>query len=169
MLTLSELKIIEKEFNVNLFHNLYKVIFVLCVLAPVSLSANQKETARMTTSGSFDVNLTPETDDDLPAGRMQIKKAYSGGLVGAGLGQMLSKRTESGMSVYSAVEEFIGDVDGKTGSFTLFHVGKMSASGSELEIIVVSGSGTGALKNITGTMTITQDNGQHFYTFDYQM
>lgn len=159
----------------NFLNNLHNVIFVLFALFSTSLLANPKgqqdmtTTTTTTTTGSFSINLTPETQDTMPAGRMVIEKNYDGGLVGSGLGQMLSKRTEKGMSVYSAVEEFNGEVDGKKGSFTLFHVGKMSSSDSELEIIIVSGSGTGQLANISGTMTITQENGKHNYVLNYQL
>jgi len=123
----------------------------------------------MTVSGSFDIQLEPQQDDFAPAGRMLINKEYSGALVGKGIGQMISKRTEQGASVYSAIEEFTGTVEGKNGSFTLFHTGLMSATSQELNVIVVEGSGTEELSGITGKLSIHQNNGAHTYTFDYQL
>ena len=123
----------------------------------------------MSVSGSFDINLEPQQDAQAPAGRMLIDKKYSGELEGTGVGQMISKRTEGGASVYSAIEEFSGTLEGKKGSFTLFHIGTMSASTHELKVSVVEGSGSGELEGITGDLSITQQDGGHFYTFNYQL
>ena len=122
----------------------------------------------MTASGTFEVKLEPQADESTPAGRMLIHKEYSGGMVGKGVGQMISKRTESGVAVYAAIEEFVGAVNGKSGSFTLFHNGFMSASKRSLEVIIVEGSGTGELEGIQGRLSIIQENGGHSYVLDYQ-
>jgi hypothetical protein len=121
----------------------------------------------MVVKGTFEIRLDPQQDDSAPAGRMVINKTYSDGLVGTGIGQMLSKRTENGASVYSAIEEFQGSVDGKSGSFTLFHNGIMSSTKHELKIIVVDGSATGELEGLTGELLIEQQEGVHHYTFTY--
>ena len=44
----------------------------------------------MNASGSFDVELEPQNDQEFPAGRMTIRKQYSGDLEGTGIGQMFS-------------------------------------------------------------------------------
>ena len=49
----------------------------------------------MSATGIFEVNLDPQNDENAPAGRMIIDKKYSGALVGKGIGQMISKRTET--------------------------------------------------------------------------
>lgn len=77
----------------------------------------------MSASGTFEVQLESQNDQDTPAGRLLIFKEYAGGMVGKGRGQMISKRTDGGASVYAAIEEFEGEVDGKSGSFTLLHNG----------------------------------------------
>jgi len=122
----------------------------------------------MSASGTFEANLEPQNDEATPAGRMTIFKEYTGGMVGTGIGQMISKRTESGTAVYSAIEEFKGTVNGKEGSFTLFHNGVMSSSKQTLEIIIVDGSGTGELEGIQGTLAINQEDGTHSYVLDFQ-
>ena len=123
----------------------------------------------MTSSGIFEITLEPQNDDLLPAGRMTISKVYSGGLEGLGKGQMVSKRTENGASVYAAIEEFEGRVDGKKGAFTLFHNGLMSKDKQELKVVVVEGSGTGELESIQGDLVITQEDGIHNYEFSYTL
>ena len=123
----------------------------------------------MAVSGTFEIKLEPQNDEVAPAGRMTIHKEYSGGIVGIGVGQMISKRTDGGAAVYSAIEEFEGSVEGKTGSFTLFHHGFMSALKQSLEIIIVEGSGTAELKGIQGNLAINQEDGKHSYVFEYQL
>ncbi|MAG77116.1 MAG: hypothetical protein CL811_10190 [Colwelliaceae bacterium] len=123
----------------------------------------------MNATGRFEIELTPQQDAAAPSGRMVIDKTYTGGLVGKGVGQMLSKRTEAGESVYAAIEEFVGEVDGKSGSFTLFHNGVMTKTTQELTIVVVAGSGSGELANISGNLTIEIVNGDHQYIFDYSL
>ncbi|HEY7772803.1 MAG TPA: DUF3224 domain-containing protein, partial [Marinagarivorans sp.] len=120
-----------------------------------------KKGKSMKAEGAFEVKLEPAKDDAAPAGRMIINKTYTGSLVGAGTGQMLSKRTESGVAVYSAIEEFVGSVEGKSGGFTLSHYGFMSKETQELKIEIVPGSGSGELASIAGSLQIIQNEGKH--------
>lgn len=46
----------------------------------------------MTVSGTFEVKLDPQDDQNEPVGRMIIRKEYSGGMVGYGVGQMINKK-----------------------------------------------------------------------------
>ena len=62
----------------------------------------------MRAEGSFEVKLEPAKDPVVPAERMLIKKTHSGNLVDTGIGQILSKRTESGAALCSEIEEFVG-------------------------------------------------------------
>ena len=139
----------------------------LLSVAAMAFEQNQGEVS-MSAMGSFVVKLEPQHDEIALAGRMTISKEYTGDLVGTGKGQMLSKRTE-GVSVYSAVEEFEGEVKGKRGSFTLFHNGLMYSSKQELKVIIVEGSGSGELKTIRGELTIIQENGKHNYKLEYNL
>ena len=123
----------------------------------------------MPAKGTFEVDLTPQTDTNFPAGRMVIDKIYQGDIEGAGLGQMISKRTEGGAAVYYAIEEFSGLVNGKRGTFTLIHQGHMSKETQSLEVSVLEGSGSGELENISGSMLLAQDASGHSYEFSYQL
>lgn len=82
---------------------------------------------------------------------------------------MISKRIENGASVYSAIEEFKGSLDGKKGAFTLFHNGFMSGDKQELKIIIIEGSGSGELEGIQGEFSIIQENGHHKYELRYSL
>ncbi len=123
----------------------------------------------MSSKGKFEVNLEPQTDGNAPAGRMIINKTYSGDLIGTGVGQMISKRTASGSAVYSAIEEFTGNLNGKSGTFTLIHKGFMSKESQSLEVVILEGSGEGELKGINGSMGIVQDDKNHTYELTYKL
>jgi len=123
----------------------------------------------MSAKGKFEVNLELQNDDVAPAGRMLINKSYSGGLEGSGVGQMISKRTENGVAVYYAIEEFTGKVDGKIGSFTLVHKGVMNKDSESLEVLILDGSGAGELESIAGSMIIIQEGGVHAYELKYDL
>lgn len=123
----------------------------------------------MLAKGKFEVDLEPQNDEGAPAGRMLIKKTYSGDLRGSGVGQMISKRTSFGAAVYYAIEEFTGEVSGHSGAFTLIHRGFMSKESQSLDVEILDSSGEGELKNISGSMNITQKDGDHFYEFNYEL
>jgi hypothetical protein len=123
----------------------------------------------MSAEGAFEVDLAPQVDADAPAGRMTMNKRYEGDLIGSGVGQMISKRTEGGTAVYYAIEEFSGSVDGRRGGFTLVHRGRMDHDGQSLEIAVLEGSGSGELAAISGSMQITQDANGHRYALEYEL
>lgn len=153
-----------------------KVLFRFILISFFSLFASiangeekQSKEIIMSATGMFEVSLDPQNDEDAPVGRMIIDKKYSGALVGTGIGQMISKRTESGAAVYSAIEEFEGLLEGKKGTFTLVHYGEMSAAGQKLEVNIIAGSGSGELENISGSMEIIQENKTHRYVLKYKL
>ena len=123
----------------------------------------------MTSEGTFDIGLAPQDDAGHPAGRMLIDKTYSGGMTGRGTGQMISKRVHNGPSVYFAVEEFTGSVDGLSGAFTLLHRGFMDQQAQSLDITILEGSGSGGLAGVSGSMQITQEEGVHQYSLEYEL
>ena len=123
----------------------------------------------MSAHGTFEVNLEPQKDENAPVGRMVINKKYTGDIDGTGIGQMISKRTDNGVAVYFAIEEFEGSVDGKTGSFTLVHNGYMSGETQSLDIKILEGSGRGELGNISGSMDIIADEGGHKFVLLYEI
>ena len=123
----------------------------------------------MTASGTFEVDLKPQEDVGSPAGRMLITKTYLGDMNGSGIGQMISKRTENGTAVYYAIEEFSGSVRGKGGGFTLVHKGHMSKETQSLEVVILEGSGSGELKNVSGSMLIIQGTNGHSYELRFEL
>ncbi len=93
------------------------------------------------------------TDEGAPdTGRVELAKTYAGDdLNGKATGHALMTRGENGAS-YVAQERVVGTLRGHWGSFVLEH-GASMGEGQETKVfaVVVAGSGTGALKGISGT------------------
>lgn len=129
----------------------------------------------MVVSGSFEVTLAPmETyakgAEQNTLGRMSIDKVFHGELSAKSTGEMLNVMTPvQGSAGYVAIEQVVGSLCGKQGTFVLQHYGLMSGGSNTLTLEVVPDSGTGELAGLGGAMQIRMDNGQHHYDFDYQL
>lgn len=129
----------------------------------------------MKIKGTFEVMMDPmdtsfEAADGAVFNRMKLEKSYKGPLTGQSKGEMLSMMTTvKGSAGYVAIEQVQGSLEGKTGSFALQHFGIMHGGNNRLILEVIPGSGTDALKGLSGTMEIIIEAGKHFYEFDYQL
>jgi hypothetical protein len=129
----------------------------------------------MLVSGEFTVQLKPMDGyvkgiDGVNLGRMSIDKQFSGALNATSKGEMLSAMTTTqGSAGYVAIEQVIGTVEGKQGSFVLQHFGTMNKGSDHLVLEVVPDSGAGGLIGISGNMKINMKDGKHFYDFEYQL
>ena len=122
-------------------------------------------------SGTFEVNLTPQSDGDGAAvGRMAIDKQFHGELTGTSKGQMLMAGTAvEGSAGYVAIEKVDGSLGGRSGSFYLQHSGTMTRGAGVLTVTVIPDSGTGELTGLSGKMNIIIAGGKHSYEFDYEL
>lgn len=123
-------------------------------------------------SGTFEVKLTPQTDQPAEAvpGRMLIDKSFHGALEAVSTGQMLTAGTAvKGSAGYVAIEKVSGTLDGRSGTFALQHSGTMTRGEMALSITVVPDSGTEQLTGLTGRMTINIAAGGHAYEFEYTL
>jgi hypothetical protein len=121
--------------------------------------------------GTFTVDIRPLTPAPAEGiGRFSIDKQIHGDLEAASKGEMFSGgNPKQGAAGYVAVEVVTGTLNGRQGSFVLQHFATLDAGGPQMQVIVVPGSGTGALKDIAGTFTISIESGQHFYDLDYTL
>lgn len=157
----------------------------LCLLAgsgafsdpqPPSQAPGKPREATMTqrASGTFDVKMIPQTQDDKSAGpaigRMSLDKKFHGDLEATSQGEMLAFTTSvQGSAGYVAMEKVSGTLQGKSGTFVLQHSGTMTRGEPQLSITVVPDSGTGQLTGLTGRMTIQIADGKHSYDFEYKL
>ncbi len=124
-------------------------------------------------SGTFEIKLDFQppyaTPDGLTLGRAIFTKQFQGDLTGTSTGEMLSTLTSvKGSAGYISQEHIQATLHGRTGSFVVHHVGRMTRGAAELTITIVPDSGTGELQGITGQMTIDKRDGQQFYSIDYK-
>ena len=127
-----------------------------------------------TAAGSFEVKNSPLAPDEALAGttigRFALDKQYTGDLVATAKGEMLGCGNPAGGNAgYVAIEQVTGTLAGRTGGFSLQHIGTMRDGNFELTVVTVPGSGTGELDGIIGTMAFTLAQGAHAYTFDYTL
>jgi len=124
-------------------------------------------------SGEFTVALAPiegyaKGQQGINLGRMSIDKTFKGDLNATSQGEMLSAMTPTqGSAGYVAIEQVIGTLGGKQGSFVLQHFGTMNKGQDSLILKVVPDSGTGELEGLTGSMKIRIEQGVHYYDFEY--
>ena len=124
--------------------------------------------------GEFDVKALPQPAESDPAfaavSRLLLDKRYHGPLTAQSHGQMLAVGGAAGWGVYVAMEQVEGTLEGKRGSFVLYHHGTMSAeAGQTLVVTVAPGSGTDELATLSGRLAIEITGGKHFYVFDYAL
>jgi len=125
--------------------------------------------------GEFQVKLQPlefyaKGSEGINLGRMSLDKIFTGSLEATSKGEMLSAMTSTkGSAGYVAIEQVIGSLSGKKGSFVLQHFGTMNRGKDNLILEVVPDSGSGELTGISGKMLIKIDNGKHFYEFEYEL
>lgn len=134
----------------------------------------QEDQNMPTAHGTFDVNLTPQTQDASPdtpkLGRLLLDKVFRGDLDGRSKGQMLSAGTNIENSAgYVAIEFVTGKLHGRRGTFALQHNATMTRGEGKLNIIVVPDSGTDELTGLSGQMSIDISDGKHAYTFEYTL
>ena len=129
----------------------------------------------MQAEGTFEVNLQPldsyiQGGGGITLSRMSIDKTFYGDLEGTSQGEMLSVLTDvQGSAGYVAIEQVSGALQGKFGTFALQHFGIMDRGENRLILEVVPESGSGELASLTGTMTIEQAGGKHYYALDYEL
>ena len=122
----------------------------------------------MKVSGKFEVKLNPmecyaSGEDDNNLARMSLDKTFHGELEADSKGEMLSAMTAvKGSAGYVAIEQVVGNLSGKQGSFVLQHFGTMNNGKSRVIREVVPDSGTGELTGLKGEMEIIIKDGQHF-------
>lgn len=127
-----------------------------------------------TARGPMDVNIEAAPpfleQDGLKLNRNVVRKEFSGEMVGASKMEMISAMTATpGSAGYVAIEHFTGSVGGRTGSFVLQHSGVMERGDARLTVTIVPDSGAGELADISGTLEIHNDEGQHSYVLHYEI
>ena len=118
---------------------------------------------------SFDEDPPNREEDGLRHTRARIEKTFRGDIEGHGSVEMLAARADEGAG-YVALEHITGTVNGRSGGFSLLHIGTMAGAQTWARWPVVPGSGTGELRAIRGEGRIDIDAaGGHTFTLDYEL
>ncbi|NUP13869.1 MAG: DUF3224 domain-containing protein [Polyangiaceae bacterium] len=128
----------------------------------------------MIVKGKFQVQMKAEppysTEDGITLTKAVFSKQFEGDLDAKGTVEWLGVRTPvEGSAAYVGVERVVGTLAGRRGSFIFLHSATAAKGGKDLSIAVVPDSGTGELRGLSGSMSIDIVEGQHFYTFDYEL
>lgn len=124
--------------------------------------------------GEFEVrrDMQPGCDlgDGVEAMHVRFDKQFSGPLQASSVVHMLAVGTAvENSAAYVAVERIAGSLDGRDGSFLTVHKGIMARGEPSLDLTVVPDSGTDGLVGLSGSIAIDIVDGQHYYTFDYDI
>ena len=150
----------------------FAAILGACIAAFAQSPAGPKEVSvSHHARGTFEVKVQPLSASDIDGvARFSIDKVIHGDLEATTKGEMYTAGDpKAGAAGYVAIEVVIGKLGDKSGSFVLQHFATMDASGRDMTVKVAPGSGTGELKGISGTFTITIADGKHNYDFEYAL
>lgn len=146
-------------------------LVALAMAMPGELAQQKEPPAMHHAHGTFTVKVLPLTPAPAEGlGRFSIDKEIHGDLEATTKGEMFSGGDfKQGAAGYVAIEVVTGTLAGKHGSFALQQMATMDADGPKMNVVVVPGSGTGELKGISGTFTITVTDGKHSYDLEYSL
>ena len=124
--------------------------------------------------GRFEVKGTPaeasSVTKELGLMHMRFEKFFHGPLHATGVVSMLGLMNKDlGSGGYVAIEKIEGELDSRKGTFLMQHNSSMHKGSSKQSISVIPDSGAGELTGLKGEMKIDIIDGQHFYTFAYEI
>lgn len=103
--------------------------------------------------------------------RAEITYVYHGDIEGEGTVQYLMDYHEDGTGQYVGLEQVVGSIGGRSGSFVLQHLGTFDAQSVKASLSVVPGSGTGELRGLRGRAEVHISSHQESYplTLEYEL
>jgi hypothetical protein len=145
----------------------------IIIAAAIALAAPAQAETIMHAIGTFSVKMTPVSQnsvDGVAMAQMQVSKAFTGGMVAMGEGDMLTAAGAVPESAaYVLIERVTGTVAGKAGSFALMHHATMNRGVPDQHISIVPDSGSGALTGISGSLSMRIEAGVHHYDLAYAL
>lgn len=92
-----------------------------------------------------------ESADGAKKSHAKITQEYSGAISGSSEIQYLMSYQSKVSAVFVGFEVVTGEINGKSGSFTIQHNGKFENGVASSNFLIVPNSGSGELKHIEGT------------------
>ena len=128
-------------------------------------------------AGTFEIEVWEETPYDERDGtrltRTRVTKTFYGDIEGVSTAELLmAYGSEAGSAAYTGFERIVASLNGRSGSFVLHHTASSDASNPPPTAAwsVVSDSGTGELRGLSGQASISRgSDGGHTFTLDYEL
>lgn len=110
-----------------------------------------------------------KAEDGPELNKASVTQSYSGSLEAKSTIEYLMTNFEDGTSSFIGIEEIIGELDGKTGSFLLNHNGEHVNGVAKSTFDIIPNSGTGELMGImgSGSYEATHENAEMSLTFSF--
>ena len=108
---------------------------------------------------------------DLPKlTRASVSKTYTGDIVGDGHVEYLMMYRSDGSATFVGLEQVVGRIAGKPGSFVLQRAGVFEDGQAKESYSVIPGSATGELRGLVGDGTSAVGHGmEHPFTLNYEL
>lgn len=100
---------------------------------------------------SWDETEFSKSEDGPKLNKASVKQSYSGALEGSSAIEYLMAAFRGDVSTFIGIEEVIGELDGKSGSFLLQHNGTHEDGAAKSTFEIIPHSGTGELEGISGS------------------
>ncbi len=99
---------------------------------------------------SWDEQPFDECPDASKVTSANVAKSYRGGIEGDSVTEWLMAYADDGTATFVGMERIIGQIEGRSGTLVLRHVGRYRDGSATAELYVAPGSSSGELAGITG-------------------
>ena len=97
-------------------------------------------------------------------------KTYTGDIAGEGQVEYLMMYRSDGSATFVGLEQVVGQIAGKAGSFVLQRTGVFEGGQAKESYLVIPGSGTGELQGLSGDGTSAVGHGmEHPFSLNFEL
>src|SRR5262245_43437284 len=108
--------------------------------------------------------------DGVKLSRVRVTKTFQGEIEGHSIAALVMAGALAGSAAYVGLEQVVGSIEGRSGSFVLQHSATMTKDAQVLRLTVAPDSGTGDLLGLRGEARIDIDaEGGHTLMLDYEL
>lgn len=119
---------------------------------------------------SWDEKPYSEVPDQPKLTRASVTKTYTGDIEGDAQVEYLMMYRTDGSAAFVGLERFTGRIGGKSGTVVLQRTGAFEGGQAKESYGVISGSGTGELKGLSGDGSTSVGHGmEHPFTLNYDL
>jgi hypothetical protein len=118
---------------------------------------------------SWDEKPYSEGENQPKLTRASVTRTYSGDIAGEGQVEYLMMYRSDGSATFVGLEQIVGEIGGKNGSFVLQRSGVFEDGQAKESYFVIPGSGTGELQGLSGDGTSAVGHGmEHPFSLNFE-